>query len=180
MSSKKLTEKEEKFCLKYFETGNGLRSVLDAGYKLKETSAGSEAYKLLKKPQIQARLSQLRAKQEKRMEISADRVLKELARVAFVDLTKLYGEDGTLLHPHEIDEDTRRALSGVDVYEEYENEGRKREAIGVTKKVKMNDKIRALELIGKHFKMFTEKHEHSGKISLEQLVAGSHEEDEKE
>ena len=48
---------------------------------------------------------------------------------------------------------------------------------GYIKKIKFWDKPRALELLGKNQKLFTEKVEHSGSVTLEQLVAGSHEEE---
>lgn len=57
----------------------------------------------------------------------------------------------------DIDESTRRAISSLETFEEFEGYGEDREKIGDTKKVKLIDKTKALELLGKHLGMFKEK-----------------------
>jgi len=153
--SKTLTEKQEKFCLKYFETGNGLRSVLDAGYDQTDHAAGVTANRLLKNPLVQARLSQLRQKQEARTEISVDYVINNLKEV--------------------VERCMQRApvmtRKGDQVVQLKDEEGRD------VWRFDANGANGALQMLGKHLKMFTEKVEHSGKITLEDLVAGSSEEE---
>ena len=84
-------------------------------------------------------------------------MIKELAKIAFLDIRKLYTENGQLKNIADIDDETVGAISSLETYEEYEGYGDEREKIGDTKKVKMLDKTKALELIGKHLGMFKEK-----------------------
>ena len=58
---------------------------------------------------------------------------------------------------HDIDESTRRAISSLETFEEFEGYGDNREKIGDTKKIKLIDKTKALELLGKHLGMFKDK-----------------------
>ena len=93
----------------------------------------------------------------------ADKLVQELMRIAWYDPGKLFYEDGTRIPVHLLDEDTRRAVASV----EDEIEDGKR-----TQYVKMCDKKGAGELLGKYLKMWTDKTEHSGALTLEQLVCG--------
>lgn len=64
---------------------------------------------------------------------------------------------GGLKNIQDIDESTRRAISSLETYEEFEGYGEEREKVGDTKKIKLIDKTKALELLGKHLGMFKEK-----------------------
>ena len=99
---------------------------------------------------------QKQAEIQKRTEITQDRVLKELAKIAFGDIRKLYTDNGALRNIVDLEDDIAGAISGVETFEEYEGRGAEREYIGDTKKVKMLDKTKALELLGKHLGMFKE------------------------
>ena len=97
---------------------------------------------------------------EKRLEkigVSKDRVLTEIARLAFSDNRRLYRKDGSLLMPSEWDDETAAAIAGVETFEEFSGRGEDRVQIGITKKVKVWDKARCLELLGRHLKLFGEK-----------------------
>lgn len=152
-----LTEKEEKFCLKLFEHGEKFQAVLDAGYKQTPKAAAVTATRLLKKAKIQARLKELRSKQEKRTEVTADRILLELYRIATVDVGQAFTDEGMLKPLKDIPEDVRRAIAGIEVDEIFEGRGDERTQVGWTKKVKFWDKPRALELLGKHLALFIEQ-----------------------
>ena len=135
-----LTEREERFCLKYFETGVGSKSVLEAGYKNTEKAAWTTAHRLLKKPKIEARLKELREKQEKRTEITADYVLNNLVEVV----------ERCMQRAPVMERVGREMVQATD------DEGRhiwRFDATGANQ---------ALNMLGKYKKLFTEKHEHSG------------------
>jgi phage terminase small subunit len=96
------------------------------------------------------------AKQSARTEITADRVVKELARIAFVDTRQVFtwGPNGvTLRDSSELTDDEAAVVSEVS---ETTTES------GGTIKVKRFDKLKALELLGKHLGMFVERKEISG------------------
>lgn len=86
-----------------------------------------------------------------------DRVLKELKHIGTVDLAGAYTPDGKLKDMAEIPEEIRRCIAGVETEELYDGVGKDRAWIGYTKKLKLFDKIKALELIGKKFAMFVDR-----------------------
>ena len=94
---------------------------------------------------------------EKRTEITQDMVIKELAKIAFLDIRKLYTENGQLKNVADIDDDTAGAISSLETLEEYDGYGEDREKIGDTQKVKLLDKTKALELLGRHLGIFNDK-----------------------
>lgn len=83
-------------------------------------------------------------------------VINELKRIGLVDLGCAFGENRELLPLNEMDEDTRRAISKVEIKELYEwvaseeSDEKHRELVGFTTRVH-TDKIKALELLAKHF-----------------------------
>ena len=93
-------------------------------------------------------------KRNEKLDITADMVLRELARVAFSDARRLYNDDGSLKTPNELDDDTAAALAGIDTFEEFAGRGESRQIIGYTKKIHRWDKVKSLELLGKHLGLF--------------------------
>lgn len=91
-----------------------------------------------------------------------DVVVTELLRILTVDITQAFYPDGSIKPISEIPEDVRRCIAGFELAEIWGGVGEDRMQIGVLKKLKLWDKNKALELMAKHLKMLTEKHEHSG------------------
>lgn len=174
-----LNESEEIFCQEYVVDRNGTRAIQRAGFKGKDSSAAVAASKWLKKDKIVVRIQTLMDERAKRVQVEADDILMELKRLGYSDLRGLFREDGTIKHPTDWPEDLARAVASIEVEELFEGHGENRTWIGYTKKVKFWPKDRALELMGKHKKLFTEKVEHSGTMTLADLVAGSKEDEKK-
>lgn len=78
MAVDKLTAKQEKFCLEYLIDRNGTRAAIRAGYG--EAGAGVTACRMLKKPNIIARVRELQAEEADRLSLTADAVLMEIWR----------------------------------------------------------------------------------------------------
>src|SRR5690606_12769340 len=97
-------------------------------------------------------------------------ILRELRRIGLSDVRQMYREDGSLKPPHEWPAELASVVSMIESDELFEGFGREREQVGYTKKVKLWDKMRALEMLGKNLAMFTEKHEVIGKLSLEDVL----------
>lgn len=157
-----MNDKQMAFVKEYVVDYNATQAAIRAGYS--EKSAYSQAHDLLKKPEIKAKISELEDEAARRTEISKDMVLRELARVAFVDPRKLFDENGRPKDLESLDDDTAAALASVDILEEYDFDDGNRVLIGHTKKYKWADKLRALEMLGKHLGMFTDKVHVEGKI----------------
>lgn len=150
-----MNQKQKTFASEYVIDYNATQAAIRAGYS--ERSAYSQAHELLKKPEIQEAIKELEAAASARTSITKDMVLKELARIAFVDPRNLFDEGGRPKDIRFLDPDTAAALSSVDIYEEFDYTGDERELAGYTKKYKWADKLRALEMLGKHLGMFTDK-----------------------
>lgn len=82
--------------------------------------------------------------------ITLERVLRELARIAFFDPRKLFDKDGNPLRITDLDDDTAAAIAGLDVSEEYEGSGKDRVLRGYVKKWKLQTKDGALDKLMKH------------------------------
>lgn len=103
-----------------------------------------------------------------------DRILKELKALGTVDIGEIFDEHGGLKKMADIPADVRRCIAGVESIEVFEGVGKDREYIGDLKKIKMYDKIRALELMGKKFAMFIDRAQVDlTNKSLEDLIAES-------
>lgn len=152
-----MTEAQKRFCDEYLIDLNATRAYKVA-YKRckKDETANVNGSKLLRNTKVKEYILQKQAEIQKRTEITQDRVLKELAKIAFGDIRKLYTDNGVLRNIVDLEDDIAGAISGVETFEEYEGRGAEREYIGDTKKVKMLDKTKALELLGKHLGMFKE------------------------
>lgn len=104
-----------------------------------------------------------------------ERVLAEIKLLATVDLRLAYDKDGRLLLPNEMPAEVARALCGIEVDEIWDGSGEARTKIGETKKVKLYDKLKALELLGKNVRMFVDRVELKAGGKLEDLVNASRE-----
>lgn len=150
-----MNKKQSAFASEYVIDYNATQAAIRAGYSQK--TAYSMGHELLKKIEIQEAIKDLEAAAAARAAISKDKVIRELARVAFVDPRKLFDENGRPKDLESLDDDTAAALASVDIFEEYDFDDGNRVLIGHTKKYKWADKLRALELLGKHLGMFTDK-----------------------
>lgn len=154
---KGLTPRHAVFVSEYLKDLNATGAYRRAGYKARGNAAEVNASKLLRSPKVAKAVAEAMKAREKRTNITQDRVLQELARIAFFDLRRLYREDGTLKAPNELDDESAAVLSGIDVTEEFSGRGEEREQIGFTKKVRMFDKTAALTLAMRHLGMLNDK-----------------------
>ncbi len=108
-----------------------------------------------------------------RGEWSLEKILDELRKLALVRIGDIFNPDHTLKPPDQWPAGIASAIAGIDVQELFAGKGDNREMIGYVKKVKFYDKGRALELLGKNLRAFTDKVEHSADESLEELIKQS-------
>lgn len=162
MGKAALTEKQQRFCDEYLIDLNGSAAYRRAGYSAKGNAAEASAARLLRDAKVKEYLAERMKARSERTEITQDRVLQELARIAFFDPRKLFDADGKPIPINQLDDDTAAALNGLDVMEEYAGTGEDKVFIGYTKKYKVADKNTALTNAMKHLKMLTDKVEASG------------------
>lgn len=150
-----LNDKQRRFAEEYLIDLNATQAAIRAEYS--EKTAYSQGQRLLKNDEVQALVQELMAARAKRTEITADNVLAELAKHAFLDPKSFFDDSGNLKNIHEIPDEAAVALAGLDVFEEYEGRGQDREFLGYTKKIKFTDKLKALISLGEHLGLFNKK-----------------------
>ena len=141
-----LTAKQNMFVAEYLIDLNATQAATRAGYSPKTADKIGPA--LMGKSSIQTAIQRAMKLQEQRTAITADRVLAELAKVAFGDLRGVmtWDERGVSLRDSKDLTDEQAAL----ISEVSETVSRD----GGSVKVKGNDKLKALELIGRHLGMY--------------------------
>lgn len=148
----KLSDKQKKFCEEYIIDFNQTQSAIRAGYSAKTAySIGNEN---LKKPDIQAYIKELLSKREERTQITADMVVKEWAKVAFFDIRKIFHKEGGLLNPHDLDDETATVISSIKA-----RDVKVGDDIETIKEYRLNDKMKALDMLAKYLGMFEKEKE---------------------
>ncbi len=156
---KKLTDKQKRFCEEYIIDLNGTRAYKAAYTSVKkDETAAANAARLLRYAKVQEYIQKLKDERSKRTEITADMVLKEYAKLAFLNPKQFFNDDGSLKPISELDDDTAAAIAGLEVKDLFDKEG----PIGTLHKLKIADKKGALDSIAKHLGMFIERKEVSG------------------
>lgn len=140
-----LTPKQARFVAEYLVDLNAAAAARRAGYS--ERTANRIAAENLSKPVVAAAISAAQAERAQRTQIDADWVLKRLAALADADLAEIYGADGQLKPVADWPDAWRRGLvAGVETLEERVDGV----VVGHVRKVKLADRVRLLDLIGKH------------------------------
>lgn len=147
---KKLTAKEEMFCNEWLVDFNATQAAIKAGYS--KHTAAVIGYENLRKPYIKARIDELTEDRLNELGINKLRILEEYSRIAYLDIRKLYDEDGNLKPIHELDDDTARAIAGIEVTIAKGEKGNDE-----TRKVRIIDKRGALDSTAKYLGMLTDK-----------------------
>jgi phage terminase small subunit len=160
-----LTPKQQRFVAEYLVDLNGKQAAIRAGYSPK--TAEVQASRLLRNAQVAEAVSTGAEKRLKKLDISADRVLQEIARLAFSDVRAWFDEHGRLLPIHELSADVAAALGSIEVQREKTRvKSTDTEEITVEEsviKIKAWDKPRSLDMLAKHFGLLKDRIELTGK-----------------
>lgn len=159
----KLTPKQEQFAREYLVDLNATQAAARAGYK--DPNIGRQ---LITKNNVSAYIQELMSARAERTEITADKVLKELALIGFSNMkryAKWSGEGAYFYDSDELSEDQSAAIAEV-TSKKTTRKGKDDddEIETVEIKLKLHDKKGALVDIGRHLGMFKDKVEHSGKV----------------
>ena len=161
-----MTKKQKRFVEEYLIDLNATQAAIRAGYKAKNGQRASEiGHELLQKTQDSEAISEAIAERSKRTGINADRVLLELARIAFVNADDVINaKDATL--KEDASRDDLAAIQSVKVKSFGED--------GVEREIKLADKLKALDMLGRHLAMWNDKLQLSGmeeeKSKLDSLI----------
>lgn len=166
-----LSPKELKFCHEYVKDLNGYQAAIRAGYS--SGGARVRASILLTNENVCTKIRQLNNESLSSVKIDAETVLSELLKIATSDIRCLFDEKGAILKPDLWPDNIARCVSSIQVEELEEYIDGQKTFVGYTKKIKLWDKNRALEKLAKHLGLLIDKIEHSGKVTLEDLVTKS-------
>lgn len=161
-----LTPKQQRFIEEYLIDLNATQAAIRAGYA--EKGADVTGCKLLGNPKVEAAVNAAKQKRSEQTAIDAAWVLKRLAEEADADLAEIYNEDGSIKPVHEWPKIWRQGLvAGIKHQELRDSEGNRTGEFIID--VKVSDRVRRLELIGKHIAVnaFQETVQHKG---LDQLA----------
>ena len=138
-----LTPKQRRFVNEYLIDFNATQAAIRAGFS--KRSAGNIANEYLKKPHIQAELQKRQKKLQEKLEITQEKVLQELASIAFANgsdfATVIPGGIVEVIPTSEVPKEKLPAIAGIE-----------QTRTGV--KVKTHDKVRALEKLGEYLGLF--------------------------
>ncbi len=153
-TEKVLTRKQAAFVREYLVDLNATQAAIRAGYSAK--TAGGMAFENLKKPEIAAAVQKAIQQRAKRTEVTADRVVRELAKIAFSDMRSFarWKDDNVQL----LDSTKLSAEDAACVSEVSHSPG----AHGSSVRFRLHDKRAALELLGKHTGVFMDTIRHVG------------------
>ena len=150
----KLTPQQSQFVIEYIVDLNGTQAEIRSGYS--ENGAKETASRLITINNIaQAIQKQLDARAERTL-VTADRVINELAKIAFIDVKDIFDENGNLIPVSELDNGVSAAISSIEVLKQKTEDGEDPEWIH---KIKLWDKKSALETLAKHLHLVTDKKE---------------------
>lgn len=144
----KLTKKQNRFVEEYLIDLNATQAAIRAGYSIE--SARDIGCENLTKPNIQKEIARAMAERSKRTGVNQDRVILELARLAFVKMTDIVDDKGKI--KENATDDDLSCIEGIKYKHSDTDSGS-----SVEREVKIGSKLRALELLGKHLGMWNDK-----------------------
>lgn len=152
-----LTEKQKRFVDEYLIDLNATRAYKVAYPNVKkDTVAATNGGRLLRNAEIKEYIEKRIKERERRTEITQDMVLKELAAIAFIDITEIVNTDGEEVYikpTATLSDMKKKAISSI-----------KQTKDGI--EIKFHDKEKALEMLGRHLGMFKDKVEVSGDMKV--------------
>lgn len=170
---KPLTAKVESYCQEYIKCPeNQTQAAINAGYSSK--TAGKFASQNMRDERVQKRIAELMEERNKRLRVSADYVLLRLVEIDQMDVLDILNDDGSLKPIRDWPKVWRTTLSGFDLSSTIINMNE--DAIeNILKKIKWPDKVKNLELIGKHVDVmaFKERVELDVKMTIADRMAAA-------
>lgn len=174
-----MTPKQARFVEEYLIDLNATQAAIRAGYSAKRADA--IGHENLRKPEIATAIEEARKRLSERTGVTTERVVKELARIAFADVRDLFTWDkdhACYVPSRDLSDDEAAAVSSVKAKTRHFTTDAGTETT-TELELKTYDKLGALDKLGKHLGMFVEKVEHSGTVAttpgLTLIVNGGHE-----
>lgn len=138
-----LNDRRSAFVAAYLVHRNATKSAIEAGYSPK--TAASQGERLLRNAEIRAAIDAGMARLTDRAEVTAERILRERARLAFFDPRKLLDAEGNPIPLQDLDDDTAAAIAGLDVATQVSDNGTMRTTVRRYRLASKEPSLAALE-----------------------------------
>lgn len=150
---------------------NQTQAAINAGFS--PNTAAVKASVMMRDERIQKRIAELMEERNKRLRVSADYVLLRLVEIDQMDVIDILNDDMSIKLVSEWPKVWRQYLTGFELADMFEGRGDEKELVGILKKIKWPDKVKNLELIGKHVDVnaFKERLEVSGTVTIADRMA---------
>lgn len=152
-----MTDKQERFCEEYLIDLNATQAAIRAGYSPK--TANEQASRLLRNVSVRARLDILMAERSKRTGVNQDRIVRELARIAFYNADDVIDMDTGRVKP-DASADDKAAIASVKFKKVIGD------FVSIERETKLADKVKALELLMRHNGMLNDKLDVNGNMVI--------------
>ena len=165
---------KEAYCQEYIKCPeNQTQAAINAGYS--PNTAAKFASQNMRDERVQKRIAELMEERNKRMRVSADYVLMRLVEIDQMDVIDILNDDMSIKPVSEWPKVWRQYLTGFELADMFEGRGDEKELVGILKKIKWPDKVKNLELIGKHVDVnaFKERLEVSGTVTIADRMAAA-------
>lgn len=149
----KLTPKQEAFC-RAIITEEDQSAAYRAVYSVKKSSSktvNEAASRLMKNSKVAARVAELQKAVADAAVMQKREWCERLTKIARADVRKMYDKFGNPIELPELGENEAAAIAGFEFAEEFSGKEGERVAVGYTKKYKLVDPLRALEVLGKAY-----------------------------
>lgn len=171
---KPLTAMQEAYAQEYTKCPeNQTQAAINAGFS--PNTAAVKASVMMRDERIQKRIAELMEERNKRLRVSADYVLLRLVEIDQMDVLDILNDDMSIKPVSEWPKVWRQYLTGFELADMFEGRGDEKELVGILKKIKWPDKVKNLELIGKHVYVnaFKERLEVSGTVTIADRMAAA-------
>lgn len=172
---KPLTVQQEAYCQEYVKCPeNQTQAAINAGYS--PNTAGKFASQNMRDARIQKRIAELMEERNKRLRVSADYVLLRLVEIDQMDVIDILDDEGGLKPISQWPKVWRTSISAVDINRIRMAMKDDEEDIESTlQKIKWPDKVKNLELIGKHVDVnaFKERMEVNVNVTIADRMAAA-------
>ena len=159
-----MTDQQKRFVEEYLIDLNATQAAIRAGYSPK--TANEQGNRLLTNVSVQTELNKQMAKRSRRTGVTQDRVVRELAKIAFLDMTQVVDDHGRIRD--DATPEDRACIESIKYKSSSSDQGE-----SVEREVKVASKLKALELLGKHLGMYSDKLNIEGAVPI--VISGADE-----
>lgn len=159
-----LTLRQQRFIAEYLVDLNATQAAIRAGYSAK--TAEQQGYQLLQLPLVAEAVAKRQAERLASVDVTAERVLRELAAIGFSDIRAIFDEHGQLRPVNELPDGVAPVIAAVEVTKQRTRTSGDETTEEWVSKVKAWDKPKALEMLARHLGLLKDQVNHTGELRI--------------